>query len=107
MSKYKHGTSWYLWTRKFFLSFPQRLDLKNSEKYVALQNLTTVQKRKVQKRQQYKNKKLKIITATLNDEFELLDGSYSMPDIQDYIEYIVKTWNINTQSSYSYLYQQE
>ena len=27
----------------------------------------------------------------MNDEFELPDGSYSVSDIQDYIEYIIKT----------------
>ena len=27
---------------------------------------------------------------TWNDEFELRDGSYSMSDIQDYIEHIIK-----------------
>ena len=26
----------------------------------------------------------------MNDEFELPDGSYSVSDIQDYIEYIIK-----------------
>ena len=26
----------------------------------------------------------------MNDEFELRDGSYSLSDIQDYIEYIVR-----------------
>ena len=37
------------------------------------------------------NDKLKIIaTTTWNDEFELPDGSYSVSDIQDYVEYIIK-----------------
>ena len=39
---------------------------------------------------QYKNNKLKIIAPTWNDEFELPDGSYSLSNIQDYIEYIIK-----------------
>ena len=39
---------------------------------------------------QYKNNKLKIIAPTWNLEFELSDGSYSVSDIQDYIEYIIK-----------------
>ena len=34
--------------------------------------------------------KLKIIASTWNDESELPDGSYSVSDIQDYIEYIIK-----------------
>ena len=42
------------------------------------------------KKKQYKNNKLKIIAPTWNDEFELLDSSYSVSDIQDYIEFITK-----------------
>ena len=34
--------------------------------------------------------KLKIIAPTWNDQFELADGSYSVSDIQDYIEFITK-----------------
>ena len=41
-------------------------------------------------RKQYKNSKLNIIAPKWNDEFELPDGSYSVSDIQDYIEYIIK-----------------
>ena len=41
-------------------------------------------------RKQCKHDKLKIIAPTWNDEFELPDGSYSVLDIQDYIEYIIK-----------------
>ena len=33
---------------------------------------------------------VKIITPTQNDKFELPDGSYSVSDIQDYIEFIIK-----------------
>ena len=40
-------------------------------------------------REQYKNK-LTMIAPTWNDELELPDGSYSMSDIEDYIEYIKK-----------------
>ena len=38
----------------------------------------------------YKNNKFKISAPTWNEEFELLDGSYFIPDIQDYFEYIFK-----------------
>ena len=41
-------------------------------------------------RKQYKNNKPKIIAQTWIDEFELPDGLYSLSDIQDYIDYIVK-----------------
>ena len=41
-------------------------------------------------RKQYKNNKLKIIVPTRNDKFELPDRSYSVSDIQDYFEFIIK-----------------
>ena len=33
---------------------------------------------------------LKISALTWNDEFELSDGSYSISDIQDYFEFVIK-----------------
>ena len=42
----------------------------------------------------YNNNKLKISSPTWwNDKFELPDGSYSVSDIQDYFEYILKNHN--------------
>ena len=41
-------------------------------------------------KKQYKQNKLKIIAPTWNHEFELPDGSYSVSDIQDYMEYTIK-----------------
>ena len=38
----------------------------------------------------YKNNKFKISAPTWNEEFELADGSFSIPSIQDYFEYIFK-----------------
>ena len=38
----------------------------------------------------YNNSKFKISAPTWNDKFELHDGSYSVSDIQDYFEYILK-----------------
>ena len=38
----------------------------------------------------YNNNKFKISAPTWNEEFELPDGSYSISDIQDYFEYILK-----------------
>ena len=38
----------------------------------------------------YKNNKFKISSLTWNEEFELPDGSYSITDIQDSFEYILK-----------------
>ena len=36
------------------------------------------------------NDKFKISAPIWNDEFDLPDGSYSISDIQDYFEYIIK-----------------
>ena len=38
----------------------------------------------------YKNNKFKISAPIWSDEFELPDGSYSISDLQDYFEYILK-----------------
>ena len=66
--------------------------------YAALQNLSIYYTWK-NIRQQYKNNKLKIKPQSLNDEFELPDGYFSVSDIQDYMEYIIKkTWSINNKS---------
>ena len=37
-----------------------------------------------------KNNKFKISAPTWNEEFELPDGPYSVSNIQDYFEYILK-----------------
>ena len=74
---------------KLVLSPPQILNLKSSDKYIPFQNLSIYYTRK-NIRQQVENNKLKIIFPTWNDEFELPDGSYSVLDIQYYIEEIIK-----------------
>ena len=39
---------------------------------------------------EYNNNKSKISAPTWNDTFDLYDGSYSISDIQDYFEFIIK-----------------
>ena len=39
---------------------------------------------------EYNNNKFKIPAPTWNETFDLPDGSYSIADIQDYFEYIIK-----------------
>ena len=39
---------------------------------------------------EYKNNKFKISAPTWNDTFDLPDGFYSIDDIQDYFEFIIK-----------------
>ena len=66
-----------------------KLDLRFGEKVVALSNLNIYYTWKNVK-STYNNNKFKISAPTWNDEFELPDGSYSISDIQDYFEYILK-----------------
>ena len=76
-------------SHKSVLNLSQRLDLRSSDKHVALQNLLIYYTwRNIRK--QYQNNQLKMIAPIWNDKFELSDGSYSVSDIQDYIEYIIK-----------------
>ena len=67
----------------------QRLDLRRSSKHVALHNFSIYYTwKKITK--QYENNKHKIIALTWHDEFEVPDGSYSVSNIQDYVEYVTK-----------------
>ena len=65
---------------KFYLNLSQRLNLRSSDKHVALQNISIYYTWK-NIRKQYKKNRLKIITPTWNDESELPDGSHSVSDI--------------------------
>ena len=74
------------------LKLTNELDLRLGEKVIALSNLSIYYTWKNIK-SSYNNNKFKISAPTWNDEFELPDGSYSISDIQDYFEYILKkTW---------------
>ena len=42
---------------------------------------------------------------TWNDKFELPDGSYSVSDVQDYFEYILKKCGENTGKSSVQIYE--
>ena len=81
--------------KKFALNLSQRLDLRSSNKYVSRQNLPNHYTWK-NIRKQYKNNKLKLITPTRNDEFELPDSSYSVSDIHDFIEFSTKKYKTLT-----------
>ena len=59
------------------------------QKTVALSNLSIYYTWKNVK-SSYNNNKFKISAPTWSEELELPDGSYSVSDIQDYFEYILK-----------------
>ena len=71
------------------LKLTDKLDLRRGQKTVALSNLSIHYTWKNIK-SSYNNNKFKISALTWNEEFELPDGSYSISDIQDYFEYILK-----------------
>ena len=71
------------------LKLTNKLDLRISGKLIALSNLTISYSWKNIK-SSYNNNKFKISAPTWNDKFKLPDGSYSVSDIQDYFEYILK-----------------
>ena len=71
------------------LKLVNKLNLRFGEKVIALSNLSFYYTWKNIK-STYNNNKFKISAPTWNDEFEFPDGSYSLSDIQDYFEYILK-----------------
>ena len=71
------------------LKLTNKLYLRLGEKFKALSNLSIYYTLKNLK-SSYNNNKFKISVPTWNDEFELPDESYSISDIQDYFEYILK-----------------
>ena len=77
------------------LKLADKLDLRIGEKVIALSNLSIYYTWKNIK-SSYNNNKFKISAPTWNEEFTLPDGSYSISDIQDYFEYILKKHIENT-----------
>ena len=66
-----------------------KLNLKNPNKNIALVNLSIYYTWKNIKTE-YNNNKFKISPSTCNKTFHSPDGSYTIDDIQDYFEFIIK-----------------
>ena len=77
------------------LKLTSKLDLRLGEKVIALSNLSIYCTWKNIK-SSYNNNKFEISAPTWNEEFTLPDESYSVSDIQDYFEYILKKHRENT-----------
>ena len=75
--------------RRLLLKLSYKKNLKRSNKYVTLSNLSIYYTQENIKKSN-KNNKFKISALTWNEEFELPDGSYSVSDIQDYFQYTLK-----------------
>ena len=72
------------------LKLTDKLDLRTGQKTVALSNLSIYYTWKYVK-SSYNDNKFKVSAPTWSEEFELSYGSYSVSDIQNYFEYILKT----------------
>ena len=77
---------------KFLYQFTDKLNLKNHNKNMTLANLSIYYTWKNIKSAY--NKKFKISAPTRNDTLDLPDRSYSVFDIQDYFEYIIKNMKL-------------
>ena len=75
--------------QRFKLDLTDMLNLKNPNKNMALVNSSIYYTWKNIK-SEYNNNKFKISAPTWNDTFDLPDCSYSISDIQDYFEFIIK-----------------
>ena len=82
---------------KFRLSLADKLNLKNSNKNIALGNLSIYYTWKNIK-SACNNNQFKVSAPTWNDTFYLPDGSYSIADIQDYFEFIIKKHETSTEN---------
>ena len=74
---------------RLLLNLTDKINLKRSDKYVALSNFSIYYTWKNTKKS-YKNNKFKVPAPTWNEELELPDGSYSVSNSQDYFKYILK-----------------
>ena len=74
---------------RFKLDLADKLNLKTPNKNIALVNLSIYYTWKNIKTE-YNNNKFKISASTWNETLDLPDGSYTIDDIQDYFEFIIK-----------------
>ena len=80
------------------LKLTNKLELRIGKKVIALSNLRIYYTWKNIK-SSYNNNKFKTSTPTWNDKFELPDGSYSVSDIQNYFEYVLKKYGESVNKS--------
>ena len=83
--------------------FSNKLNLKNPSKNIALANLSIYFTKKNIK-SEYNNNRFKIHAATWDNEFNLPGGSYSISDIQNYFEYIIKKYETITDNPSAQVY---
>ena len=81
--------------QRLLLNLTDKIYLRRKDKYIAFSNLGIYYTWKNIKKA-YKNNEFENSAPTWNEEFELPDGSYSISDIPDYFEYILKRWRKNS-----------
>ena len=89
---------------RFRLDLTDKLNLKDPQKNMALANLSIYYTWKNIKLE-YNNNNFKISAPTWNDTFDLSDGSYSIADIQDYSEFMIKKHGTLTKNPPVQIYQ--
>ena len=89
-------------SNKFVYHLADKLNLKNSNKNMALANLSIYYMWNNIKKS-YNNNKFKISAPTWNETFDLPEGSYTIASIQDYFEYIIKKHETITNNSFPIL----
>ena len=77
---------------KFRLKLADKLNLKDPNRNMALANLSIYYTSKNIK-SAYNNNKFKISAPAWNDELDLPDGSYSVSDIQDFFNILLKRYS--------------
>ena len=94
-------------SNKFIYQFTDKLNLKNpNNKNIGLVNLSIYYTWKNIK-SAYSYNKFKIYAPTWNDGFELPDGYYSISDIQDYFEFIIKKLETLAENPPMQIYQKK
>ena len=93
-------------SHRFRLDLTDKLNLKDLNKNLVLANLGIYYTWKNIK-SEYNNNKFKISAPTWNDTFDLPDGSYSISDIQDYFEFIIKKHETLTENLSVQIYPNE
>ena len=74
-------------SHRLLLNLFDKVDLRRKDKYVALTNLSIYYTWKNIKKS-YKNNRF--LAPIWNEQIEVADESYSVSDIQEYFEYILK-----------------
>ena len=83
---------------RFRLSLADKNNLKNPNKKIPLGNLNFYYTWKNIK-SAYSNNKFKMFARTWNNTFDFPDGSYSIADIQDYFQFVIKEHKTLTENT--------